>query len=248
MDLTELEKIGLKEKEAKVYIALLKKGSSLANQLAKETNILRSSIYDYLDVLLDKGFITYTIKSGKKYFQSVEPEKILDQFHEQRTQQESALKAIIPHLNKLKGTEKKKINVEVFEGKEGLKSAFSAVLRTNPEELLAHGSSGVSYKILPFFMEHWHKQREKQKIKVKAIYNDVPQARERVMHGPRIKTGEIRFLPKTGASLTSIMIYKDYVLYSIWDPENPVAIQIQGESINKIHREEFEILWKQAKP
>ena len=53
MDISQLEKIGLKEKEAKVYIALLKKGSSLANTLAKETDILRSSIYDYLDINID---------------------------------------------------------------------------------------------------------------------------------------------------------------------------------------------------
>ena len=40
MDIAQLEKIGLKEKEAKVYIALLKKGESLANSLAKETSWL----------------------------------------------------------------------------------------------------------------------------------------------------------------------------------------------------------------
>ena len=82
MEISQLEKVGLKEKEAKIYIALLKHGSSLANKLAKETNILRASIYDYLEVLLDKGLITYAIISGKKYFQAVEPEKIIDKFKE----------------------------------------------------------------------------------------------------------------------------------------------------------------------
>jgi len=84
MDLDFFEKIGLKEKEARVYIALLKYSPSLANQVAKKSGILRSSIYDYLDVLLEKGFATYTIKSGKKFFQATSPEKIIENFEEQK--------------------------------------------------------------------------------------------------------------------------------------------------------------------
>ena len=118
MEISQLEKIGLKEKEAKVYIALLKEGLSLANQLAKNTNILRSSIYDHLNILLDKGFISYVIKSGKKYFQAVDPQKIIEKFNEEKLKEEQILKDLIPQLTKLQYTSGKKSKIEVFEGKE----------------------------------------------------------------------------------------------------------------------------------
>ena len=175
MEIAQLEKIGLKEKEAKVYIALLKHGSCLANSLAKLTNILRASIYDYLDVLLEKGFITYTIISGKKYFQAVNPEKILDTFNEEKEKEEEILKQIVPELNSIKNSAKKKANIEVFEGKEGMKTAMSNILKGKSKEMLAYGSSGVSYKLLPFFMEHFHRQRAKQKMKLRIIYNNTPE-------------------------------------------------------------------------
>ena len=88
MDLSSLSKVGLNEKETQIYLALLKEGQVLANNLAKKTNILRSSIYDYLDALVEKGVLSYSIISGKKYFQAVSPEKILDNFKEEKNKEE----------------------------------------------------------------------------------------------------------------------------------------------------------------
>lgn len=247
MDITQLEKIGLKEKEAKVYIALLKKGSSLANALAKETNILRSSIYDYLDILVEKGFASYSIQSGKKYFHAVDPDKILNNFEEQKKKEEEALKKIIPELSALQNISKKKANVEVFEGKEGLKTAFLRVLKDNPKEGLVYGSSGVSYKILPFFMEHFHKQRIKQKIHLKIIYNQGQQAKERIAKGPSLENTEIKFLPIQEFSAAGTLVYHDKVMIFILTLETPLAIVIESEDVAKQYKDNFKVLWKISK-
>jgi sugar-specific transcriptional regulator TrmB len=246
MDITQLEKIGLKEKEAKVYISLLKEGPSLANQLAKQTNIIRSSIYDYLEVLVEKGFISYTIKAGKKYFQAVNPDKILDNFKEQKERQESELKDIIPELNKLNLSSTKKANVEVFEGKEGMKTAMSYILKERPKEILIYGSSGVGYKLLPYFLEHWHNERIKLKIPIRIIYNKTPEAKERIKNGPSLKLSKIRFFPIESVSLTGTITYNNSVLITMWNLESPLAILIKSEEISKSYKENFEILWKTA--
>ena len=247
MDIAQLEKIGLKEKEAKVYIALLKEGQHLANYIAKKTNILRSSIYDYFDVLLDKGFITYTIISGKKYFQAVDPQKILNSFEEKKKIEEETLKNIIPELASLRGMAEKKANVEVFEGKEGMKSVMSYILKDRPKEILIYGSSGVSYKLLPFFMEHWHKQRTKQKIPIRIIYNNVPESKERIKKGPSLRLAKIRFFSIKDVSLTGTIIYNDKVLITFWNPESPLAVSIKSKEISKNYRDNFEILWTNSK-
>jgi sugar-specific transcriptional regulator TrmB len=247
MELSQLEKVGLKEKEARVYVALLKEGPSLANHIAKRTNILRSSIYDYLDVLFEKGFVSFVIKSGKKYFQAVDPQKILDIFNEEKKREEQALKEIVPNLAKLKGLFHKKANVELFEGKEGMKTAMSYILKGKPKELLAYGSSGVSYKLLPYFMIHWHRQRVKQKTLLKVIYNDVKEARERLKKGPKLQLTKIKFLPIKNFSLTGTIICGDKVLITMWNVESPLAISIESKIIAKDYKNNFEILWKTAK-
>ena len=247
MDISQLEKIGLKEKEAKVYITLLKHGESLANSLSKETDILRSSIYDYLDVLIEKGFVSYTIKSGKKYFHAVSPSKILDNFEEQKNREQEALKEIVPKLSELQNISEKKANVQVFEGKEGMKTAFSYILKESPKEILAYGSSGVSHRLIPFFMEHWHKQRIKQNIHIRIIYNNTPEAQDRIKNGPSIKLMDIRLIPIKNFSLTGTMIYNNKVLITMFNPDSPLAILIESDHIFQGYKDNFEVLWKTAK-
>jgi sugar-specific transcriptional regulator TrmB len=247
MDITQLEKIGLKEKEAKAYIALLKEGPSLANAVAKATDILRSSIYDYLDVLIEKGFVTYTIKSGKKYFQAVEPQKIIDNFEEKKRIEEQALRQVVPELTQLQKFVEKKAVIEVFEGKEGMKSAMSRILKESPKEMMIYGSSGVSHKLLPFFMENWHKQRIKQKIPLRIIYNLVPEAKLRIRKGPPLQLAKIKFLPIKDVSLTGTIIYNNKVLITIWSADTPLAVSIDSRGISKNYKENFEVLWKSSK-
>lgn len=247
MDVTQLEKIGLKEKEAKIYIALLKEGASLANKLSKTTNILRSSIYDYLDVLLEKGFISYSIRSGKKYFQAVDPKKIIDNFQEKKQEEEIALKQIIPQLSSIINTSEKKADIEVFEGKEGMKTAMSYILKEKPKEILVYGSSGVGYKLLPYFLEHWHNERIKIKIPSRIIYNDTEEAKERIKTGPSMKLMKVKFSQVHSSSFTGTLIYNNSVLITMWNPETPLAILIKSKEIAKDYKDNFEVLWKVAK-
>ena len=247
MNINKLEEIGLKEKEAKIYIELLKIGPSLANQLARKSNILRSSIYDYLDILLDKGFITYTIRSGKKYFQAVNPEKIRDNFQEKRQKEDDFLKKFISELSKIRDTGKEKTTVEIFEGKGGMKSAMSRILKDHPKEIMVYGSSGAGYKVLPFFLEHWHNERIKQKIEIKIIYNEIQEAKNRIKEGPSLKLSKIKLLPVRHSSITGTIIYGKKTLLTIWDTLTPIAISIESEEISKNYKDHFNILWKTAK-
>lgn len=247
MKISHLEKIGLKEKEAKVYIALLKKGEALANQLAKDTDILRSSIYDYLDILLEKGFASYVIKSGKKYFHAVAPEKILDNFEDQKRIEDVALREIVPELVKLQNINKKGVSVETFEGREAMKTALNRILRDNPKEVLVYGSSGAAHKLLPFFMEHFHNRRVKQKMHMKVMYNDTEQSKERVESGPSLKNSEVRFLPNYGTSVSGNLIYGDKVMIFLLNPETPLIIAIESEDVAKQYRDNFYVLWKASR-
>ena len=57
-------------------IDLIKNGTSLASETALRIKISRTYIYDAIQHLIDKGLITYVIKNNRKYFTSLEPEKL----------------------------------------------------------------------------------------------------------------------------------------------------------------------------
>ena len=169
MDPKQLAQLGLKEKEGETYLLLLKSGPILANQLAKKTGQVRTTIYSQLDLLVEKGFASYSIQAGKRHYSAVDPGKLLEAFYEKKTNEEEALKAAVILLKRSAGTEKQKTRTEVFEGKEGIKTAMNWALREEKSKILVYGSSGVSHKMLPVFMEKWHKERAKNGIELKII-------------------------------------------------------------------------------
>jgi sugar-specific transcriptional regulator TrmB len=246
MEENSLLKLGLKEKEASIYLALLKSGPILANQLAKKTGQVRTTVYSQLDLLIEKGFVSYTIQSGKRFYRAADPQKLLEEFQAKKEEEENTLKEVVQSLKKTQGIEQSKTKVEVFEGKEGLKTAFLKFTREQNQELLHYGSSGISYKIIPLFMEKWNKERIKKKIFMKIIYNHTKITDDRIKNGPKLLNAEYRFSPIKDFSMTGTMIYKNTVTFSIWDPENCMAIVIENPSIAKSYRENFEILWKNS--
>lgn len=63
-----LHKTGLTEAEAKVYLALLKKGSGSGYEASKQAGVPRSKIYNMLESMVIKGFVLYTeAESGNRY-------------------------------------------------------------------------------------------------------------------------------------------------------------------------------------
>ena len=75
----KLQQAGLTGNESKVYLELIKKGESSANQLAKNLSLDRTLTYTILNHLIEKGQINYIIKENKKFFNISSPESLINQ-------------------------------------------------------------------------------------------------------------------------------------------------------------------------
>lgn len=73
---------------------------------------------------MDKGFIFYVIKSGVKYFEAVNPEKLIDTLHEKEEQ----IKTILPELKRMQDNIIDKPKIEIYEGKEGIKTMHEEII------------------------------------------------------------------------------------------------------------------------
>ena len=72
------KQIGFTDGETKVYLALLKLGSTTAGPLTHKSRVSRSKVYEILERLMEKGLVSFIIKEKTKYFQAAEPSKIQD--------------------------------------------------------------------------------------------------------------------------------------------------------------------------
>ena len=97
-------------------------------------------------------------------------------------------------------------------------------------------------------MEDWHKQRVKQKVLMRILYNNTPQAREKVKKRPEsLQYAKYKFMPIELESPTATLIYTNKVVLQSWTKE-PFAVMIESEEMANNQRRYFEELWKIAKP
>jgi len=239
-----LRKFGLTDREIRVYLALLELDEALASKVAEKTNIPRTLIYDILENLSNKGIVSYVIKANKKYFSALDPDSLIEVLRNQEKEREELITKALPELLKLKGKKlKEKAKVEVYEGKEGVKTVFNDVLRVG-KEFLCFGSTGISPQIIPYELSRFHKERIKRKMNWKVIYNDDGLGRKRGQEVNKWKYSEVKYMEKT--SPTTTYCYDNKVAIVLWIKERLLAIMIEDNIIANSFREFFKVLWKNA--
>lgn len=239
MEKSVLVEAGLTLRESDAYLSLLQLGESTVAEIARKTKENRTHLYDTLHSLMKVGLASCVIKDGRKYFRAAKPEKLFDYIKEK----EELVKSHLEELRELARPALKLPLVEVYEGAEGIKTILKEVLRES-KEWLCLGSTGRSPEILPFFLEHFHKQRQKQKLPLCVIYNDDALGRERGKIVSQQKYVSVRYMPKT--SPTTTYIYGSNVVIIVWIKDKLVATRIEDKDVADSYRSYFEILWKSA--
>ena len=243
-----LKQIGLTDGEINVYLALLELGSTTTGKITKHSNISGSKVYEVLDRLMNKGFVTFVNKNGVKYFEASNPNKILDYLDEKENQieeEKTNIRKIIPQLI-LKQKFAEKSNVKVFTGFEGLKTAEEDILNSlkRGEEWLSMGLSEQP-KTWEIYFNKKQKERAEKGIKHKHLLNEKYKSLYQVRQ--TLKHTEFRFLPKNFEMPTSTEIYKNKVMIFILLQEDPMVILIESKAVADSFRKYFYALWNSSK-
>ena len=241
MNKEALLNIGLSNNETEIYLALLRNGPCLVSKIVDKTGINRTNIYDRLERLIDKGLVSYVIKNNRKNFVAAKPEIIFRYLEEKRSrinQEEKDIRDILPELNRIRPNTADEC-VEVYEGKEGLKTILEEVIREK-KDILTYGSDGNFSRILRYCFKHYLRRLEKEGIRMKVIFD------EENKRDFRWKNAKVKYIPKEFKSPTETTIYGNKVIIFILT-EEPKAIVITSKSISAAYRNYFKILWKSAK-
>lgn len=235
-----LEEFGLTDKEIKVYLALLKLGSALVQEISSQAGTYRTYTYEILKSLIEKGLVSYVIKSGRQYFEVAEPEKLSSILKEKETK----INEIMPELKEIYKSSGEKPKIELYTGKEGMKSVIDDLIKTK-KEILIYGSTKRQIAIFDFYFPNYMARRIKEKIKIKVL---TEKSKETIKSHKKDKKEfrEMRFLPEWVDFPTAINIYGNKVAVLSLEKE-PIGIILENEDFAKTQRIVFGLLWKQAK-
>ena len=236
MDIEKLQKIGLSLSEAKIYLALIRLGSAQAGRISKESQINRTTVYDSIERLIEKGLVSYVIEANKKVFKPVAPKIILEQLKEK----EKITEEILPELNQIFTESKEKEESNIFRGRKGIRSILNDIL--NYKEYVAFGSSGRFLEIMQHDFIIFQKRKKELKINARVILSESSRKTEQV----KIAYTKFKFIPDEFSSPTTTFVYGDKTAIIIWS-ETPTATLITSKEVAKSYSSYFELLWKIAK-
>jgi sugar-specific transcriptional regulator TrmB len=230
-----LKEFGLSESEAEVYLTLLKMGSAAASQLAEKTQIHRINLYDILERLQEKALVSYVVMGKRKYYEAVNPKKILEIENERKKE----IEKIMPELASLRMVSKEPQEATIFKDKKGIKAILDEITRSKTEVLLF--ASGWGFKEnFPDYYDIWHYRFKLNKVKIKTLISS--KFKELKVPNPL----DYRYLPSEFVFPSTTVVYEDKVLMLMWS-SSPLAILIRGKEISHSYREFFKILWNSSR-
>lgn len=233
-----LRDLGLSDKEVKVYLTLLSLGQSAVNAIARKAKLNRVTTYDVLKYLQQKGLVSYVVKSGVRYFEAAEPQKLLGDLQEK----EDKVKSILPELEMLKRSVKEKPSIELYEGIAGLKTVVEDVLKEKKESWFIADPNFID--TLQFYFPHFIRKKRKMGMFSKVITLDCKRMRN-YQKKSQGKYVELRYINERLP--TTKIIYGNKVGVLTFEKQNSIGVIVENKDIADTERKIFNILWKAAK-
>lgn len=159
-------------KEAKIYLACLELGNTIASSIARKAWENRITTYSILKELKKRHIILEISKDWIKYFSAISPKKLL----KNEELKIKKLKNALPELLALSNTYNNKPKVYFYEGVENLKNLYKDIIEEwknskNPYLSFAW-TKNINHDIEEYLKWEFIKDREKVNIKSKVILSN----------------------------------------------------------------------------
>ena len=241
----DLQKIGLGDKEAKVYLAALEVGQDTAQNISKRSGVNRATTYVAIKILTDLGLMSTFMKGKKQHYIASSPENLVDLYDKEKVEVEekrAQIERLIPELLRLHRKLDEKTSVKYFEGKEAL--------LTMAREFYKNMQGGTILNIFPpdrireiFTLEDLEKLQANRQVKgvsVRGLYT------YKDGHLPDKPDRKLRKIPHDQFPLNSdIAIYGNHVhIGNLTD--KPSGVVIDDKQFAQTMRSIFDLAWEAA--
>jgi HTH-type transcriptional regulator, sugar sensing transcriptional regulator len=214
-----LQDIGLSDKEANLYLALLGFDTASVADLSLKTKIKRPTVYVVMQQLLKKGLISESTV-GRSVQYKAEPPERLETFIERQILNLNDKKDVVAeHLSELKALHKESGErpvVRFYDGKEGVLNAgeeiFSEIDDKEPFVYMIYPKDAVKKYFSEAELKDVRNKRLKYDIKARAIFTSQGEEKgESDNYSQRVRLDSKKY-----PILNDITVYKDGVWVSIF--------------------------------
>lgn len=239
----QLQKIGLSDKESRIYLSLLSTGPVTAREVANLANINRSTTYVILEALVKKGLVGSIDQNKIRKYSAVSPERLVSHIEEQVrdfTNMIGQVNSLLPQLKSIYTGVGPKPKIQYFEDSEGIKTVYEDTLNAS-ETIRAFASIDNMHQALgDYFPEYYHRRTAKG-IHIRSIHPDTKASQERVKHN-KTESREAVLIPQDKFGFTpEINIYDNKIAFMSLTENHAMVIESKelADALKKI----FELAW-----
>lgn len=169
----KLEQLGLSDKEAKTYLAILELGEASIQDIANKAGINRVTCHVAVEALKEQGLLNEITKGKKRKIIAEMPDKLLEHIIDRRTEYDrraSELEKLLPELQSIYNYSDVKPKIRFYEGIEGLKEIYQDTLAEGVQEILAFTAYNKAEKELSNWLDKWYiPERIKRNVHAQVI-------------------------------------------------------------------------------
>ena len=236
--------LGLSDKEAKSYIAILELGSSPIKPIAQRSGVKRTSIYNFIDRLIGIGLVTQTKVGRTTHYQAAPPSRLA----ELQKERLKAVERAMPEFTALFNTLSDKPRIHYFEGAEQIKNIAREELNCKKQASYIWPDAATTEVIGgKRFMQNIDKERVRKGISIRSLRSHKPTSNlfETSRQGKEFLR-EIRFAPAKYKTNMAMGLY-DNGKVSFFGKEG-FGIMIESKDLYQLMSLMFDLFWKESKP
>lgn len=159
---------GFTDKEAKVYVGVLKMGEGTIAQIAAASRIKRTTVYSLVDGLKARGIISLNKRRGIQYVSPLSPSILIQRFKNASDRAEAKL----PELLDMAYHSPLKPRMQFFEGKEGVKEILKQFSQSLTPSMGFTDYSKMPEQLLQFIRKEVVPERRKHKNRARFLLPD----------------------------------------------------------------------------
>lgn len=189
-----LQNIGLNEKEAAIYLELIKYEHLSPTDISKKTGINRTTIYPVIEQLVEKRLVKEVEGLKTSKFKAEPAERLRTYFEEKKAQYEEQERLLDDVVPQIRGLEKKGESntpvIKYYSGRQGVLDSvkdFLEIIPENSEVSMVYSQDFVEKMFSPSETKIARSLRLKKNIKVKTIYSYSKGEKEKSGSSERVK-------------------------------------------------------------
>ncbi len=236
--LRKLDELGLAEKEARVYMALLPRQDTGTSNLIRATGLHGQFVYLALERLEELGLAKHVIQNGRKKFSANPPSRLLSLVEEKRLAAQSVARELQSRF-----IGRKTQDFEVYQGQSAFVAHEFEMLESMPEgaSIDVLGGGGDKYVgLMGEKIDEYEKIRVGKKVQIRYISTGGSPLYLKVMAQTR-KLFDYRVLPSPAPGVDTDILLDKIVFHLFGDPV--VSFTFTNKAISDGYRKFFEVLW-----